>query len=141
YKSTFMTDENGDPFEYPYFIHDSYDSTDAVNMFDWTKATDEEVYPINTTTQSYTTGLIHLRSSTDAFSHGTMEEIEQFVSMIEAPEIGDEDLVIGYQAIDNGGGDVYAVFVNADNESRQLTLDTDYSTGDILVDALTAGTE
>ncbi|GAA4063610.1 pullulanase [Amphibacillus indicireducens] len=140
YKSTFMTDENGTPFEYPYFIHDSYDSTDAVNKFDWAMATDTEAYPINTTTQSYTTGLIALRRSTDAFSRGTMEEIDQFVSMIEAPEIGTEDLVIGYQAIDSNG-DIYAVFVNADTVSRQLTLATDYSAGDIIVDGQTAGTE
>ena len=140
YKSTFMTDENGTPFEYPYFIHDSYDSTDAVNKFDWAMATDAEAYPINTTTQSYTTGLIALRRSTDAFSKGTMAEIDQFVSMIEAPEIGTEDLVIGYQAIDSNG-DIYAVFVNADTVSRQLTLATDYSAGDIIVDGQTAGTE
>ena len=138
YKSTFMTDENGTPFEYPYFIHDSYDSTDAINKFDWAMATDAEAYPINTTTQSYTTGLIALRRSTDAFSKGTMEEIDQLVSMIEAPEIGTEDLVIGYQAIDSNG-DIYAVFVNADTVSRQLTLATDYSAGDIIVDGQTAG--
>lgn len=140
YKSTFMTDENGEPFEYPYFIHDSYDSTDAVNKFDWAMATDEEAYPINTTTQSYTAGLIALRRSTDAFSRGTMEEVDQFVSLIEAPEIEEEDLIIGYQAIDSAG-DRYAVFVNADNETRQLTLSEDFSEGDILVDGLTAGTE
>ena len=29
-------------FDYPYFIHDSYDSSDAVNKFDWTKATDKK---------------------------------------------------------------------------------------------------
>ncbi|MCZ0702309.1 secreted pullulanase [Natronobacillus azotifigens] len=140
YKSTFMTDENGEPFEYPYFIHDSYDSTDAINKFDWAKATDEVAYPINTTTQSYTTGLIALRRSTDAFSRGTMEEIDQFVSMIEAPEIGSEDLIIGYQAIDSDG-DMYVVFVNADNKTRPLTLTADYTAGDILVDGVTAGTE
>ncbi|WP_440895019.1 pullulanase [Amphibacillus sp. Q70] len=140
YKSTFMTDENGEPFEYPYFIHDSYDSTDVINKIDWGMATDEEAYPINTTTQSYTTGLIALRRSTDAFSRGTMEEIDQFVSLIEAPEIGTEDLIMGYQAIDSDG-DSYAVFVNADTETRQLTLSEDFSAGDVLVDGLTAGTE
>ncbi|MBU5595487.1 pullulanase [Amphibacillus sp. MSJ-3] len=140
YKSTFMTDENGEPFEYPYFIHDSYDSTDAINKFDWAKATDEEAYPINTSTQKYTAGLISLRRSTDAFSRGTMEEIDQFVSMIEAPEIETEDLVIGYQAIDSDG-DLYAVFINADEEARQLSLSTDYSAGDIIIDGLVAGTD
>ncbi|BAM47868.1 pullulanase [Amphibacillus xylanus] len=138
YKSTFMTDENGKPFEYPYFIHDSYDSTDAVNMFDWAKVTDNDAYPINVATKDYTAGLIKLRRSTDAFRRGTMEEIEQFVSMIEAPEIMQEDLIIGYEAIDSKG-DVYAVFVNADSQTRQLTLTTDYSAGAIIVDGKTAG--
>lgn len=140
YKSTFMTDENGIPFEYPYFIHDSYDSTDAINKFDWEKATDEEAYPINTTTQKYTAGLIALRRSTDAFSRGTMAEIEQFVSMIEAPEINKQDLIIGYEATASDGA-IYAVFINADENTRQLTLTTDYSKGDVIVDSQTAGTK
>src|SRR5699024_6008807 len=42
YKSTYMEDEDGNPFEYPYFIHDSYDSTDAINMIEWEKATNAE---------------------------------------------------------------------------------------------------
>ncbi|SDC30062.1 pullulanase, extracellular [Pelagirhabdus alkalitolerans] len=140
YKSTFMTDENGEPFEYPYFIHDSYDSTDAINMFEWDKATNEEMYPIQTTTQAYTQGLIELRRSTDAFRKGTLEEIEESVSMIEAPEIGEEDLVIAYEAKDESG-DIYAVFVNADDTERVLSLDTDFTNGDIVVDSETAGTE
>ena len=43
-----MTDLEGNPFEYPYFIHDSYDSSDAVNMFDWEKATNAKDYPVQT---------------------------------------------------------------------------------------------
>ncbi len=30
-------DSEGNPFDYPYFVNDSYDSTDAINMFDWEK--------------------------------------------------------------------------------------------------------
>ena len=46
-KSHLLRDKDGNPFDYPYFIHDSYDSSDAVNKFDWTKATDGKAYPEN----------------------------------------------------------------------------------------------
>ncbi|MDZ7836413.1 MAG: hypothetical protein U5K84_14815 [Alkalibacterium sp.] len=139
YKSTFMTDENGEPFEYPYFIHDSYDSTDAINKFEWDKATDSEAYPINTTTQAFTSGMIELRRSTDAFSKGTMEEIAEMVSLIDVPEVESEDLVIVYRAEDTNG-DSYLVIVNADDKERTLTLDSDLTDGYVLVDGKQAGT-
>lgn len=140
YKSTFMTDEEGNPFTYPYFIHDSYDSTDIINRFDWEKATNAEAYPINTLTRSYTKGLIELRRSTDAFSKGTMEEINEMVSLIQVPEIEADDLAIIYRAKDSNG-DSYYIFVNADDRERTFTLETDLSSGHILVDAENAGTE
>lgn len=43
-KSHLLRDKDGNPFDYPYFIHDSYDSSDAVNKFDWTKATDGKAF-------------------------------------------------------------------------------------------------
>jgi len=46
-------DEKGNPFDYPYFIHDSYDSSDAVNHFDWTKATNSQAFPENTKTRAF----------------------------------------------------------------------------------------
>ena len=140
YKSTFMTDEDGNPFEYPYFIHDSYDSTDAINLFDWEKATNEEAYPTNVQTRDYTRGMIELRRSTDAFTQGTMDMIDEKVSMIDAPEIADEDLVIGYRAEDSAGDYAYYVFVNADTEARTLSLSSDLTAGDVIVDAEEAGT-
>ncbi|WP_410263247.1 pullulanase [Alkalibacterium sp.] len=140
YKSTFMTDADGEPFEYPYFIHDSYDSTDIINRFDWNKVTDTEQYPINTLTKDYTAGLIELRRSTDAFSKGTMAEIAEMVSLVDAPEINEEDLIIGYRAEDSNG-DIYYVFVNADDTERTLTLGTDLTEGYVLVDGKSAGTQ
>ncbi|SFC60768.1 pullulanase, extracellular [Alkalibacterium subtropicum] len=139
YKSTFMTDSNGEPFEYPYFIHDSYDSTDIINRFDWSKVTDEETYPIHTLTKDYTAGLIALRRSTDAFSKGTMEEISEMVSLVDVPEVEENDLVIVYRAED-ANGDSYLVMVNADNQERTLTLDSDLTDGYVLVDGKQAGT-
>lgn len=139
YKSTFMTDADGEPFEYPYFIHDSYDSTDIINRFDWNKVTDEETYPIQTLTKDYTAGLIALRRSTDAFSKGTMEEIAEMVTLVDVPEVADNDLVIVYRAEDSNG-DSYLVMVNADDKERTLTLDTDLTDGYVLVDGKEAGT-
>jgi secreted pullulanase len=139
YKSTFMTNADGTPFKYPYFIHDSYDSTDAINLFDWNKATNEDEYPINTTTQSFTTGMIELRRSTDAFRKGTMEEIDEMVYLVDVPEIESNDLAIVYRAEDSNG-DIYYVLVNADNTERTLKLDTDLTEGYVLVDGESAGT-
>src|SRR5690625_4840296 len=139
YKSTYMEDEEGNPFEYPYFIHDSYDSTDAINMIEWEKATNEKKYSINVQTRKYTKGLIELRRSTDAFRLGTMDEIAKHVSMIEAPEIKDEDLIIGYQAQDTSGKETYYVFVNGDDKQRVLTLDEDLTDGIVIVDGEEAG--
>ncbi|WP_051503749.1 pullulanase, partial [Alkalibacterium sp. AK22] len=140
YKSTFMTNADGTPFKYPYFIHDSYDSTDAINLFDWNKATNAEEFPINAVTQSFTTGLIELRRSTDAFRKGTLEEIDEMVSLVDVPEIGEQDLAIVYRAEDSNG-DVYYVFVNADDSERTFTLDTDLTEGYVLVDGTRAGTQ
>ena len=137
-RSVFMTDKEGKPFEYPYFIHDSVYSTDAVNLFDWNKALNKKDYPIHTSTQSYTAGLIELRKSTDAFRKETMEEISKRVSLVDVPEVESEDLVIVYRAEDSNG-DSYVVIVNADNKERTLTLDLDLTDGYALVDGKQAG--
>lgn len=139
YKSTYMMDENGEPFEYPYFIHDSYDSSDIINRFDWEKATNTKEYPINTQTKDYTEGLIKLRRSTDAFSKGTIKEIDESVSLVNVPEISAQDLAIIYRAEDSSKG-VYYVVINADQEERTFTLNVDLKDGEVLVDKAQAGT-
>ncbi|WP_223292453.1 pullulanase [Salipaludibacillus neizhouensis] len=139
YKSTYMESEDGTPFEYPYFIHDSYDSTDAINMFDWDKATDEEAFPISNQTREYTTGLIELRRSTDAFRLGTIDEIEDNVSLIDAPEMKEEDLILGFKAVSSDDSETYFVFVNTDNQERTLTLEDDLTQGTVLVDGNESG--
>src|SRR5699024_8081182 len=70
------------------------------------------------------------------------EEITNNVTLIEAPEIGQEDLVIGYQAIDSKG-DIYIVFVNADETVRTISFMDHFKhigKGEIIVDGLVAGT-
>lgn len=145
YKSHYGVDEDGNPFEYPYFINDSYDSSDAINMIDWEKATNEEEYPINNLTREFTKGLIELRRSTDAFRLGTMDEVESNVSFIDAPEIEETDLMIGYKAESTDGTGTYYVFINADDQERALTLppraSRDLMRGTVLVDSDEAGIE
>ncbi|WP_144475325.1 pullulanase [Cytobacillus oceanisediminis] len=133
-----LTDEQGNPFGY--FIHDSYDSSDAINMFDWQKATNKKKYSVNTTTQAYTKGLIELRKSTNAFRLGEKDLVDQNVRLLDLPEIKNTDLVIAYEneSTDNTG--TYYVFVNADTQARTLTLgDLDFSKGKVLVDNDEAG--
>lgn len=50
-------------FEYPYLIENSYDASDAVNMFDWDKVTEPGIHK---ETMEFTKGLIALRKSSDA---------------------------------------------------------------------------
>ncbi|MBP3040373.1 pullulanase [Bacillaceae bacterium Marseille-Q3522] len=137
-----LADESGQPFEHPYFIHDSYDSSDAINKFDWAKATDENAYPINVTTAAYTKGLIELRKSTDAFRLGEQELVNKNVTLLDFPEIKDTDLLFAYENQSSDGTDTYYVFVNADDKARTLTLgDYDFSDDIIVVDNDEAGAE
>ena len=143
-KSHLLRDKDGKPFVYPYFIHDSYDSSDAVNKFDWTKATDSKAYPENVKSRDYMKGLIALRQSTDAFRLKSLQDIKERVQLITVPGqngVEKEDVVIGYQ-ITAPNGDVYAVFVNADDKAREFTLGTAFAhlrKAEVLADENQAG--
>ncbi|MFC4099206.1 pullulanase [Paenibacillus xanthanilyticus] len=138
-KYTELKDASGKSFGY--FIHDSYDSTDAVNMFDWSKVTDAQTYPVQNQTKDYTAGLIELRKSTNAFRLGDKAAVDQNVTLITAPEIKPNDLVIGYKNRSTDGTGSYYVFVNADNVSRTLTLPENLTAGQVLADNDQAGKE
>ncbi|MGM0876232.1 MAG: pullulanase [Bacillota bacterium] len=133
-----LTDETGNPLAY--FIHDSYDSSDAINMFDWSKATDEYKYPVNNITRKYTEGLIALRRSTNAFRLGDTDLVNSNVTLINAPEIMKNDLLIGYKNVSTDGTGTYYVFINADNKKRTITLGENFNRGTVLVDSDEAGT-
>ena len=143
-KSHFLRDKDGNPFDYPYFIHDSYDSSDAVNKFDWTKATDGKAYPENVKSRDYMKGLIALRQSTDAFRLKSLQDIKDRVHLITVPGqngVEKEDVVIGYQ-ITAPNGDIYAVFVNADEKAREFNLGTAFAhlrNAEVLADENQAG--
>ncbi|RSJ01400.1 Pullulanase precursor [Streptococcus mitis] len=143
-KSHLLRDKDGNPFDYPYFIHDSYDSSDAVNKFDWTKATDRKAYPENVKSRDYMKGLIALRQSTDAFRLKSLKDIKDRVHLITVPGqngVAKEDVVIGYQ-ITAPNGDIYAVFVNADENAREFNLGTAFAhlrNAEVLADENQAG--
>ena len=143
-KSHLLRDKDGNPFDYPYFIHDSYDSSDAINKFDWTKATDEKAYPENVKSRDYMKGLIALRQSTDAFRLKSLQDIKDRVHLITVPGqngVAKEDVVIGYQ-ITAPNGDIYAVFVNADEKAREFNLGTAFAhlrNAEVLADENQAG--
>jgi secreted pullulanase len=124
-----------DGIEYPYFIENSYDASDAVNMFDWDKVTEEGIHK---ETMEFTRGLIALRRSTDAFTLGTEELVRQNVHLIQSDEIKAEDLIIGYVS-ESTTGESYYTFINADSKQRTLSLDTDLTRGVVLVDSDEAG--
>ncbi|OAB71400.1 pullulanase [Paenibacillus crassostreae] len=132
-----LEDETGQSFGY--FIHDSYDSSDAINMFDWEKATDAIQYPENHVTKEYTAGLIELRKYTDAFRLGEKSLVDSNITLISAPEIKSSDLVIAYKNKATDGSGHYYVFVNADHTARTLTLSEDLSAGMVVVDDDEAG--
>ena len=143
-KSHLLRDKDGNPFDYPYFIHDSYDSSDAVNKFDWTKATDGKAYPENVKSRDYMKGLIALRQSTDAFRLKSLQDIKDRVRLITVPGqngVEKEDVVIGYQ-ITAPNGDIYSVFVNADEKAREFNLGTTFAhlrKAEVLADENQAG--
>ena len=143
-KSHLLRDKDGKPFVYPYFIHDSYDSSDAVNKFDWTKATDGKAYPENVKSRDYMKGLIALRQSTVAFRLKSLQDIKERVQLITVPGqngVEKEDVVIGYQ-ITAPNGDIYAVFVNADSKTREFNLGTAFARlrkAEVLADENQAG--
>lgn len=143
-KSHLLRDKDGNPFDYPYFIHDSYDSSDAINKFDWTKATDRKAYPENVKSRDYMKGLIALRQSTDAFRLKSLQDIKDRVHLITVPGqngVEKEDVVIGYQ-ITAPNGDIYAVFVNADEKAREFNLGTAFAhlrNAEVLADENQAG--
>ena len=90
-KAHLLVDEKGNPFDYPYFIHDSYDFSDAINHFDCTKE--------NTKTRAFAKGLIALRKTTDAFNFKSKADVDARVTLLTVPgtnNVTQEDLVLRY---------------------------------------------
>lgn len=124
-----------------YFIHDSYDATDAINRFDWSKAMDRSEFPVNHITREHMQGLIQLRKSSDAFRLGDQDLIQQNVIRIPSLDIAMEDVVIAYTCVSSNRLEQYHIFVNADDKPRTLRLAHDYSKYAVIVDQTRAGVQ
>ncbi len=122
-------------FDFPWFVHDSYDSSDAVNMIDWKKI---ESDGIQKDTVNYTKGLIALRRSTDAFRLGEAGLVNTNVELMDVSGIKSKDNIIAY-TVKSTDGEIYSVIINADNVSRELGLNKDLTTGTVLVDSDESG--
>lgn len=122
-------------FEYPYLIKNSYDASDAVNMFDWDKVEENGVHY---ETMVYTRGLIELRKSSDAFRLGEEHLIKEKVSLIKSEEIEEKDLVLFYKT-ESTSGEIFYILINADSKRRQISVDQDLRNGTVLVDSDEAG--
>ena len=138
HKRTRMTDKKGKPFKYPWFVHDSYDSSDSINMFDWSRTEDASKYPENVRTRRYTAGLIAIRRLTDAFRLGSKALVDRNVTLLKAPEMRSSDLVIAYRCRPRRGKSYY-VIINADSKERTLTIGQDLRKGQVLADEKRAG--
>lgn len=137
--ATLVKNRDGKPIEYPYFVHDSYNSSDAVNHFDWSKVSDTDAYPIETQTMRYTQGLIHLRRSSKAFRLNSLELVNQAVNLLKIPEVKSKDVAIGFSVA--YGDDEFVILVNADRKSREFTMPMEMKNYQVIVDQDNTGTE
>jgi pullulanase len=118
-----------------YFIHNSYDSSDIVNEFDWKSVMDATT--LQNATMKYTKGIIALRNSTDAFRLGNKVLVDSNVKL-EFPKDTDSDKIIAYSSKATNG-EVYYVLINADITKRDFTI-AGLNTGTVLVDSDESGT-
>ncbi|MCU0082240.1 pullulanase [Streptococcus danieliae] len=133
HKSYLLEDQAGQPFRFPYFIHDSYDASDAVNRFDWSKVRDAASHPDALKTLAYTRGLIVLRKAEGVFRLSDRKQVDQKVQLLTPGNR--EDLLIAYRFLLNPAESLVVV-VNADDQQRSLSLAhlADASSIQILVD-------
>ena len=104
-------------------------------MFDWDKVTNDGIHK---ETMKFTSGLIELRRSTDAFRLGNQDLVANNVSLIESDDILKEDLVLFFKSTSTDGKTFY-VLVNADSNQRTISVDMDLSSASVLVDSDEAG--
>lgn len=126
------TSEAGDKF-----VHNSYDASDLVNHFDWSAVTDAG---IQKETMEFTKGLISLRKSSDAFRLATASDITANMELIATGDVASNDNVIAYVTKSSDGADTFYLFMNAGDEIKVFNVNTDLTSGELLVDGDNAGT-
>ncbi len=122
-------------FHNPWFVDNSYDSSDIINKFDWDKV---EKPGMHKTTMEYTRGLIALRRSTDAFRLGDAGLVRSNVKRIPSGSVKPNDLLIAYTCTATDGTD-YHVIVNCDSRAREFISNINLKSGTVIVDQDEAG--
>jgi pullulanase/glycogen debranching enzyme len=129
-----------------FFVDNSYNASDAINMVNWrTVYTSDPItgrFTNYATTSngyllySYVQGLTILRKSTNAFR---LPDASRAANVISIPPFGagSTTLAFGYKCI--GTDAAYYVFHNAGSLPQSFNADTDLSTATLLVDGARAG--
>ena len=111
-------------FDFGTFIDDSYDSTDYINSFKWSKLLNKE----NKKTLDFTKNMISLRKSEEKFRYKSFEEIEKNIKLLVGKKVK-KDLLIVYK------NDNYIVVINADKIEKELDLNIDLKDYEVIVDS------
>ena len=118
------------------YVRDSFDSSDSINKIDWSKTQDPDIKNLI----DYTTGLIKLRRSTDAFSLGDKNLVDSSVKLSYCDSVETNGQAIVYETKATNG-DKYFIFVNATNYTKDFeTTHIDLSDAIVIVDSDEAGT-
>lgn len=127
-------DKDGKPFKHPYFIADSYASSDAVNRFEWQKATSEKLYPENVAMVKYFRELTALRKAFPTLRYTSNADADKYMTLLKSPDLADIDLAMAYEMRDAKG--LSQIFlVNADSKERRIRLSIDLKKYKVILDA------
>jgi pullulanase/glycogen debranching enzyme len=115
-----------------YYVQNSYDSSDAVNGFDWTLlAAGSEGKRLS----DYVAGLLALRRSSDAFKLGDRALAAAHMTMLDPSRPN----AVAYQVTDVAGTTRFSVFVNAGTSATALATGADLTGATVVVDSDEAG--
>jgi pullulanase/glycogen debranching enzyme len=122
------------------YVFNSYDSSDAINGFDWTRlAAGTEGRKLS----DYVAGLLALRRSSDAFRLGSKllatgdATHPAHVTLLDGARAN----AIAYQLTDVAGATHFSVFVNASDGGTTFQTGADLTGASVLVDSDEAGTD
>jgi secreted pullulanase len=116
-----------------YYVYNSYDSSDAVNAYDWAgwMAPGSE----GERTYRYLRGLLALRRSSDAFRLGSRALAAANVTLLD----GSQRYAIAYRVASSAGTEAFHVFVNASPSATSLATGSNLTAATPLVDDDEAG--
>jgi secreted pullulanase len=116
-----------------YYVYNSYDSSDAVNGYDW--ATWMASGSEGEKTYRYLQGLLALRRSSDAFRLGDRALAAARVTLLD----GSQTYAIAYRVASSAGTEAFHVFVNASPSATSLATGSNLTAATPVVDDDEAG--